>query len=91
MSDATDKPVGRLRKYAKAAGIGTLWFAVYACSIVPARITTHWLDHWGMIPYRPVNDALNTFYAPVLWMDDHIPIIRDAGDAVDRKTRPLMP
>jgi hypothetical protein len=50
-----------------------------------------WLDHWGMIQYTPVNNALNKFYASVLWMDDHIPVVRDAEMAVDNKTRTLVP
>jgi hypothetical protein len=81
----------QLRTYAKWAGIAVLWCGLYGFSIVPARMVVHWLDHWGMIPYTPVNNALNKFYAPVLWMDDHIPIVRDAGDVVDNKTRPLFP
>jgi hypothetical protein len=76
----------QLRKCAKLVGIAMLWFSLYACSIVPARMVILWLDHWGMIPYTPVNNALNNFYAPVLWMDDHIPIVTDAGMAVENKT-----
>jgi hypothetical protein len=90
MSDAAN-PNGVLRKCAKLACVLTLSFGLYACSLVPARMVILWLDHWGMIPYTPVNNALNKFYAPVLWMDDHIPVIRDAGDLVDNKTRPLLP
>jgi hypothetical protein len=81
----------QLRQCVKWVGIATLWFGLYACSFVPARTVILWLDHWGMIPYTPVNNALNKFYAPVLWMDDHIPIVRDAGNVVDGKTRPLLP
>jgi hypothetical protein len=84
-------PNGVLWQFAKWACAIALSLILYACSIVPARTAIHWLDHWGMIPYTPVNNALNKFYAPVLWMDDHIPVIRDAGDVVDNKTRPLLP
>lgn len=80
-----------LRQWATSAGVVVLLLALYGCSIVPARIVVHWLDHWRMIPYTPVNNALNTCYAPVLWMDDHVPIITDAGEIVDRKTKPLYP
>jgi hypothetical protein len=81
----------QLRGCIKWVGIAMLWFGVYACSLVPARTTILWLDHWGMIPYTPVNNALNKFYAPVLWMDDNIPIVNDAGMVVDNKTRSLRP
>jgi hypothetical protein len=81
----------QLRTYAKWAGIAMLWFGLYACSFVPVRMVILWLDHWGMIQYTPVNNALNKFYASVLWMDDHIPVVRDAEMAVDNKTRTLVP
>ena len=90
MSDEANQN-GVLRQSAKwACGI-VLSLGLYACSFVPARMAILWLDHWGIIPYRPVNNALHKFYAPVLWMDDHIPVIREAGEAVDNKTRPLLP
>jgi len=90
MSDAAN-PKGVLRQSAKWVCIFSLWMILYACSIVPARMVILWLDHWGMIPYTPVNNALNKFYAPILWMDDHIPIVNDAGMVVENKTRPLRP
>jgi hypothetical protein len=81
----------QLRGCIKWVGITILWCGLYACSFVPARATILWLDHWGMIPYTPVNNALHKIYAPVLWMDDHIPIVNDAGMVVDNKTRSLRP
>jgi hypothetical protein len=90
MSDAANAN-GVLRKSAKSACAIALSLILYACSIVPARMVILWLDHWGMIQYTPVNAALNKFYAPVLWMDDHLPVIRDAGEVVDNQARPLLP
>jgi hypothetical protein len=75
MSDVNDKRVGVARQCVRWAGAIALSFTLYACSIVPSRMVTHWLDHWGMIPYTPVKNALNKFYAPVLWLDDHVPIV----------------
>jgi len=84
-------PNGILRQSAKWACAAVLLLILYACSIVQARTAILWLDHWGMISYAPVNNALNKFYAPVLWMDDNIPVVNDAGMAVYTKTRSLRP
>lgn len=87
----TDKPDGMLRRCLKISSFAVLVFGLYACSLVPTRMAIRWLDHWGLIQYGPVNEAFNKFYAPVWWIYDHIPVINDAGDVVDKKTRPLLP
>jgi hypothetical protein len=91
MSEANNKSDRLLPKQIKLACVLTLSFILYACSILPARFAVLCLDRWGLIKYRPVNNALNRFYAPVLWVDDHLPVIQDVGMAADKKMRSLVP
>jgi hypothetical protein len=66
-------------------------FVLYPLSIFPASLVGAWSVDLGIFRSETVAVGFDTLYAPVIWVMDRVPALRDGAGIVMDAILPLFP
>jgi hypothetical protein len=85
----SDKPKKRSRVWIGWTALAV--FLLYPLSAAPACLFGAWSVELGLFRSETVARGIDTVYAPVIWMTDKVPTLRNAAEAVSSSIEPLAP